>query len=476
MPDRIVETLDRHPWSWLVIWTALLAVTHLRWGLGALAWIAPVPVLHYLRSHTGWTHRGLVAAAAVLGWTLATVKIATAPIPIAMAPMYGVPMALFSTAPVLAYDGIRRRLGDSPVVFASLMVLGEWAQHALTPFGSWGATAQTQLDNLPLLQVASVTGAAGVTWLVCLVAGTAESVWAGQRQPRALALAGGAVVVAMAFGSARLAVHESSETVPVAAIGTDSDVTGLPLPTPETASAWNVALAERTRRAAAAGAELAVWTEAATVVWPEDEARFLAEIGALARQAGIEVVAGYIVPVTTDTFAYHNRYAWFTAEGELAHTYDKHNPVPGEPAIAGTAPMPVHTLDGQRRSGAICYDYDFPRFTREHARLDVDLVALPSSDWRGIDPIHTQMAALRAIEGGQSVLRSTRWGLSAGIDPTGRLRSWQSAFEDGDDGVMLARLPRQGIQTLYGWLGDWFVALCAILAVVLPLRGRRRAP
>jgi apolipoprotein N-acyltransferase len=58
-------------------------------------------------------------------------------------------------------------------------------------------------------------------------------------------------------------------------------------------------------------------------------------------------------------------------------------------------------------SGALCYDYDFPALAAQHGSLGVDLVALPSSDWRGIDPIHTQMAAVRAIEQGVSIVRST---------------------------------------------------------------------
>ena len=58
-----------------------------------------------------------------------------------------------------------------------------------------------------------------------------------------------------------------------------------------------------------------------------------------------------------------------------------------------------------------------------------DIVALPSSDWRGIDPSHTEMATMRAIEQGLSIVRSTRFGLSAGIDPHGVMRAQRSTFE-----------------------------------------------
>jgi apolipoprotein N-acyltransferase len=117
-----------------------------------------------------------------------------------------------------------------------------------------------------------------------------------------------------------------------------------------------------------------------------------------------------------------------------------------------------------RVSGAICYDYDFPRLGLEHAALDVDLVALPSSDWRGIDPIHTEMAAVRAIEGGHSVVRSTRFGLSAGIDPYGRMRGTLSHF-DGTERVLVTSLPRHGVRTVYGAIGDMFPISCVVFGL-----------
>lgn len=69
-----------------------------------------------------------------------------------------------------------------------------------------------------------------------------------------------------------------------------------------------------------------------------------------------------------------------------ACTYQKHHPVPGEPSIRGTEPLRVLARPYGRVGGAICYDYDFPALAREHARLGADLVVVPSSDWRGIDP------------------------------------------------------------------------------------------
>jgi apolipoprotein N-acyltransferase len=270
-----------------------------------------------------------------------------------------------------------------------------------------------------------------------------------------------------------LASSVGEPTVLVAAVGTDNDVGGLPLPSRAQRERWDLALFERTRKAAQAGAELVVWTEAASVVEPADETEWLASVGELAREQRVAIVVGYIVPLLDrDPFEYENAYALLGPDGALVHRYLKHHPVPGEPAVRGTEQTPMHTSETLGEvSGAICYDYDFPAMAR--ARGSADLVALPSSDWRGIDPIHTHMARLRAIEGGHSVLRSTRFGLSAGIDSTGVIRGQLSHFDD-DERILLVHLPRHGRASLSARLGEWFAVLSGMLAAVALVRLRAR--
>jgi apolipoprotein N-acyltransferase len=161
------------------------------------------------------------------------------------------------------------------------------------------------------------------------------------------------------------------------------------------------------------------------------------------------------------------------------HTWHKHHPAPGEPMFVGDEkPTTVTTAYG-RITGAICYDYDYPALARAHGRLGADLVALPSSDWSGIDPLHTQMAALRAIEEGFSIVRSTRFGLSAAIDPHGRLRAWRSSFDGASSRLLVAELPRRGVPTLYRSTGDVLVLAAAAWLLVLAfrtIRQRSRSP
>ena len=66
---------------------------------------------------------------------------------------------------------MRRRLGDvwGIVLFPALSVLNEWLGSYVSPMGSWGSLAYTQIDNLPFLQLASVFGLTGISALLGLV-------------------------------------------------------------------------------------------------------------------------------------------------------------------------------------------------------------------------------------------------------------------------------------------------------------------
>lgn len=478
----MTERLDRRPSRWLWLGVALLAASQMRFGLGVLAWVAPVAWLRYLRLTQGPRSRLAFAGAFFAAWSVATLGIATDPIPAMFALAFALPVALATGAAMLAWDFVRRRLGEDAgtLSLGALMVVGEWSLHGLLPFGTWGSAANTQVDQLALLQLASITGLHGVSFLVWSVGAVLERLLAGERATvrRAGLLAVTAVVGTIAFGQARLsaATAVARPTRLVAAVGTDSTVGATPqLPDREALAAVERGLVARTERAAKAGAELVVWTEAATMVHPEDEAAWKQRLSALAARLHVDLVAGYVVPIQLEPLRYDNEYVFVRADGTIHHEYHKHHPVPGEPATPGEGPSPVVEDDEHgAMAGAICYDYDFPRLALAHARAGVDLVALPSSDWRGIDPIHTPMAAVRAIEGGHSIVRSARFGLSAGIDPWGRLRGWNSHFDD-DDRVLLVRLPVHGVTTIYGRLGDWFPLLCGLVGLgLLGLALRRR--
>ena len=63
----------------------LIFAANFRWGVGVVAWIAPVPLLRYLRLTRGWRSRLAFGAALCAAWIATTLKIVTAPLPVVAA-------------------------------------------------------------------------------------------------------------------------------------------------------------------------------------------------------------------------------------------------------------------------------------------------------------------------------------------------------------------------------------------------------
>lgn len=455
---------------WLLLGTALMALAGNRFSIGITAWVAAVPWLLHLRRTSGPRARLALLLALQVGAFLNIAKIITEPLPWYFALMFSVPAALGAWLGYLLFEALRRRLGDrwGLALFPALVVSLEWLGASTSELGSWGALAYTQLDNPALLQVVSLLGFTAIGLLISAVSALLAVVL-DSPQPRRWAPVGaglaGVVLLAHAYGAVRLDRVLDGPLVTVATVTSDIGPTPAGLPSEAELARGTDDLFARTVEAAERGARLIVWNEGATAVAPAGEAALVARGRAVAEAHGVDVVLAYVVPLDgLDRF--ENKYVWVTPDGPV-ETYDKHHPVPGEGAIAGTAPLRVLDRPYGHAAGAICYDYDFPALGLEHARLGADLVVVPASDWRGIDPFHTQMAAMRGIEGGFSVVRSVRWATSGAFDAIGRVRGTASYFEG--ERLMVARVPARRVETLYSRVGDVLpiASLLVLLAGVL---------
>lgn len=468
-------------WAWLAIGVAVTALGANRFSVPLLGWVMAVPWLVVLRRTDGWWGRLALLAAMQVGMALQIAKIITDPLPWAFVPMFSVPMGLSAWVLYLGFEGARRRLGDGwgLALFPALATVAEWVGWRTSDFGSWGAAAYTQLDNLALLQTTSVLGLGGIAWLTAACSALIALGLVDARPGRWLPHAGGlALLVGLAhgFGAWRLQQPLDGPRVTVAAVMTDLGLDGGELPSDEALDAATDRLFARTEQAIDAGAELVVWNEGATAVQPDREAALIARGQALATDRGVDLVLAWVVPL--DGMAhYENKYVWLTPTGPI-ETYFKHFPVPGEGAVRGTSPIQVHDRPYGPAAGAICYDYDFPQLGLEHGRKGAGLVVVPSSDWAGIDPTHTWMARVRGIESGFSVVRPVRWATSGAFDAYGRTLA---ALPWSDDGhVMLARVPTTPRPTVYQRVGDVLPWSClgvlglGLLAWARRIRASRR--
>ena len=153
-----------------------------------------------------------------------------------------------------------------------------------------------------------------------------------------------------------------------------------------------------------------------------------------------------------------NKIHWISNEGEIRQTYFKQFIPPGEPIAKIDSEIKVFETQFGKASTAICYDFDSLSLTKTHAELGAGVVLISASDWKGIDPFHTQMAVLRGIENGTTIVRSTRGAQSGIYDSYGRTKGSLEYFER-NDGVLVASAPTLPVETIYRKYGNWLVGL-----------------
>jgi apolipoprotein N-acyltransferase len=138
------------------------------------------------------------------------------------------------------------------------------------------------------------------------------------------------------------------------------------------------------------------------------------------------------------------------------------------------APISLPLADGGRaRLGIlICYEDIFPEVSRlETARGAEVLVNMTNDAWYGRTSApfqHVSMTVFRAIESRRSVIRSAQTGVSAFVDPSGRVRSRTPIFEGPL--TLHVDVPRGGPDSLYVRFGDVFAAASAGLVLAASLR------
>ncbi|MEM1130024.1 MAG: apolipoprotein N-acyltransferase [Pseudomonadota bacterium] len=230
------------------------------------------------------------------------------------------------------------------------------------------------------------------------------------------------------------------------------------------------------------------------VVWPEVSLPYLLD-GSLALQATIsEAAKGAPVFIGAQRIDVEGRLlnsmAVLADGGAAARVYDKHHLVPfGEyfpggmlaawlgleglatTALGGFSPGPGPRVLDLTEAGLghvlplICYEAIFPRYAQADGIRADWMVQVTNDAWFGTfagPQQHLDQARMRAIEQGVPLVRSANTGISAVIDPAGRL---VAALPLGESGALDVALPSALPPTPFARTGSWPVFGLLLLAL-----------
>ena len=469
------------------------------YGISHLAWIAFVPLLVVIDGRsTGYAFltgllAGFLANTAVFFWIYEVESFRV---------FHGLILGAYLGLYTAIWCGVLSlfRLPSLlfPVLGASAWVLVDYlmANAGFLAF-SWATLARTQTGNLPLVQIAAVTGEYGVTFMVMLVnlllaRALVRRIW----YPVAI----GAVVIAAAhaWGNWWLDAASPAPVVRVAAIQP-----ALERRAPGTGPGTDEALAvleKLSLEAVDSGAELLVWPESVIYDW-RAYPQIVGRVTAFVRGAGVPLLLGVS---ENEKFAYverdhstaqpkrYNSAVLVTPDAEISEPYNKNLLVPfaeytplegivSWPAWLVSEILPMEPAEGYRRfslrndvviAPVICWENLFADFVRraipEAPRM---LVHIVNDSWFGHSPASTQHNAasvFRAIENDTPVIVASNTGPSMIIDRRGRvLDAVDDLFAPG---IAIAEVAPGDGATLYSRNGDVFVFLCALLVFAVIAR------
>lgn len=443
-------------------------------------WLAPAPVLALapqLRRRAAFL---LAAAAWLIGemnlWNYLTRGIQL-PLPLILVLLL-VPALVFGLAVLFTRSFLRRgSLFLAALAFPVCWVAYEYLTEIGSPHSTFGNLAYTQMNCLPIIQIASITGIWGISFVVFLFAGTVAAPLSGagkSAQRRALAIVVGAIVCAtFLFGQWRLHSSPSSPSVAVTLMARDIPISVYLGPEKEALERLRE-YAEEIRRATPTGTDV--------VVLPEKIGRVresaLPGVDALFSAATAATHSAIVLGLVRQTpSAAFNSSRFYSPAGKLEANYDKHHLLPGvEPEKPGDKRVILDQPSG-RWGLQICKDMDFPKLSREYANDGANLLLVPAWDF-GLDGwLHSRMAVLRAVENGFALARSGRNGLLTLSDNRGRILA-EAATVPGRFVSISRRVNVVHETTFYTRTGDWFawlgVATFVVLLVsrFLPMRTR----
>ena len=420
--------------------------------------------------------------------------------------MFGLLLALVAGSKVGASKtaasgaSIRRALVAAPFLWVAV----ELARTRITAF-PWELLGYAQTGNFALTRIATFTGVYGLSFEIMLV----NSVFAAaflatkQRRKRLLVAACAAVVI----------LQTGQWLAPPPAVADHTALLVQPDIPIQTGEMWTKDYFEGTLRDLTAISlhtsgekpgpryDLIVWPESPSPFYSNDPV-FRDAVSELARQSGSWVVAGSI-GITPAMHAsmnatmnsggeisggqgsqIFNSAALVSPQGEWVGRYNKvhlvpfgeYLPFPQVFAFAGGLTKEVGEFQrgasrtplgagGQRLGMFICYESIFPDEVRQGPLQGAQVLVNISNDgWYGDSGAwkqHLQQTQMRAIENERWLLAATNTGMTASVDPYGRI---VTATERKIRTVLAAPYALGSSTSFYTRHGDWFAYLCAIIS------------
>jgi apolipoprotein N-acyltransferase len=490
----------------------LLAASFPKIGGGLLVLVALVPLLIALEARTSTGSRLTVGAGFRLGYLTGAVYFLTLlywipslPSENVTVPFLMVPALLAAVAYLALYPGLSAMIAvllarrGVPVAFAlpPIWVFAEYTLGQGTFGFPWGSLGYAPAAFPVFIQFAAYTGLWGVSLWIVLVNGLVAEAFTAGSSRRRMVMAGLATFFVLApalQGAIRL---RRAVPLPTVTVGLVQPNVGEDKWRASVRDSVVAAVLETTRNLAASRVgdppDLYVWPETAVPAPIRRDPLYRKQVKDLVEGLKVPLLAGFpdIVRQANGDARYTNSAALLLPGQGLVHQYDKRHLVP----FSEYFPLPLLNrlnfgqsdfTPGEERGlftqlpvpfgVLICFESIFPEEARALCRGGARyLVNITNDEWFGDSAApyqHFEMNVLRCIENGTGMARAANTGISAILDPYGRVVAHTPTFIKTG---LFGQVQIREATTFYTRFGDWVLGLCGLWVLFLRIRyGRRR--
>lgn len=475
---------------------ALLVLVQPPVSLFPLAFIALVPLLRVidgndiLLSFKRGFAAGMVAWLGIVYWVVVAMNSyggINIPLSVLVLLLFAIYLSLYVAIFTASCAYLEKRTSVPVYLLAApVWVLLEYARGAVMTGFPWALLGHSQYGFLPLIQVASVTGTYFISFLIVAVNGVIFSLWVRRRVSRVwTAVVIVLVASSVAYGFVRLQ-HRDGE--PFRAAIVQGNI-GQDVKWDDAFKMMTISKYYRLSFGLARGSDLIIWPETAMPFIIDRDVHAYKYVRAVPAMLESRLLFGTVGLGAERKLL--NSVHYVDRDGRTAAIYNKVHLVPfgeytpivsyfpflanitaiGADFIPGEGHRPIET-DAGRVGILVCFEGIFPYITNETVREGAQVLVNVTNDaWynRTSAPYqHFAFYVFRAIETDRYVLRAANTGISAVIDPRGRIRGKTPIFTEE---VLRGAYALKDTMTFYVRYGDYFIVLCLILLACMVVAG-----
>lgn len=511
MPKPSDKKLNKHNIYFALLSGIFLFLSFPKFGLGVIAWIAFVPLFIALRDvvslrralYLGWI-TGLTACVGVLYWIVyVIVNYGNLPMYLGIAIML-VLACYLSTYFALFAAGIiyLRRKVPLYLVAPVLWVCLEYAKSKLFTGFPWENLGYSQFSNILFIQCADIIGVFGISFLIILSNVAFFEIIAERSRKSFILVTAVLLLCSGVYLYGVLRINQIADTLKGAPEMDVSLIQG----NIDQSIKWNTKFQKETiniyeelsLRHPAANGGLMVWPETAVPFNFQDENELQRQVKDLSVKTKSWFIFGSMsYTAGSENADYFNSAYLLSPQGDVRGKYDKVHLVPyGEyvplrtlfPFISSLAAGIGDFAEGKgfypltmgnRKIGVmICYEGILPEAARMYKNTAAELLVNITNDaWFGTTSApyqHLTMSVFRAVETRLYLVRAANTGISAIVDPTGKVIAQTEIFKKDE---IHGRVKFISLPTYYAKYGDLLVGasfICLAVFILWSLKGRKR--